>query len=55
VSRVRYPERVARLRQTTGVEIAMDLYALGEQLLRQRLRREHPDRSPAAIKAEVNR
>lgn len=33
----------------------MDLYELAEQLLRQRLRREDPKRSRAAIEAEVNR
>jgi len=46
---------MTRSRRTTGVEIAMDLYGLGEQLLRQRLRREHPNRSRAAIETEVNR
>jgi hypothetical protein len=37
------------------VEIAMELHALAEQLLKQRLRRERPRISDARIEQEVNR
>jgi hypothetical protein len=37
------------------VEIAIDLLDLGEQLLRQRLRRDRPGISAAALEAEVTK
>jgi hypothetical protein len=45
----------ARPKRTKGVEIAMDLYALAEGMLRQRIRREHPKMSVAAVEIQVNR
>jgi hypothetical protein len=39
----------------SGVEIAIELYAVAEAMLRQRLAREHPQWSHHAINAEVNR
>jgi hypothetical protein len=35
------------------MRVAFDLYDVGEQLLRQRFRREHPEMSPEAIEARV--
>jgi hypothetical protein len=42
-------------RARTGVEVALDLYALAEGMLRQRLRRENPSWSEAAVEAAVAR
>jgi hypothetical protein len=39
----------------SGVEIAVELYALAEAMLRKRLEREHPRWTRDAIEAEVNR
>ncbi len=39
----------------SGVAVAIELYTLAEQMLRQRLVREHPTWSVAAIDAEVDR
>jgi hypothetical protein len=46
---------MARAARTHGVEIALQLYDLAEQVLRQRLRRESPRRSHKVIEREVNR
>lgn len=35
------------------LRVAFDLYEVGEELLRQRFRREHPEMSPDAIEARV--
>lgn len=34
-------------------QLAMDLYSLGEDMLRQKLRRKHPDASPETIEEMV--
>jgi hypothetical protein len=35
------------------IRLALDLYATGEALIRQRICREHPDLSPAAVEARL--
>jgi hypothetical protein len=35
------------------LRLALDMYEVGERMQRQRLRRRHPDASPAEIEAEV--
>jgi hypothetical protein len=42
-----------RVRRTNGIEIALELHALAEAMLRQRLRRSHPTWTRASIEAEV--
>jgi hypothetical protein len=49
-----YDDHVARAKQVSGVAVAMELYGLAEELVRARLRRDHPRRSAAAIEAAVN-
>jgi Rv0078B-related antitoxin len=35
------------------VRLALDMYATGEALMRQRIRREHPDLSPVEVEARL--
>jgi hypothetical protein len=35
------------------VRLALDMYATGEALMRQRIRREHPDLPPAEVEARL--
>ena len=35
------------------MRLAFDMYATGEALMRQRIRREHPDLSPAEVEARL--
>jgi hypothetical protein len=44
-----------RAKRTYGVEVAVELFELAEAMLRQRLRRERPRISQAALEAEVTR
>lgn len=41
------PDAAQRLR------LALDLYEVGERMLRQRLRRERPDATPGEVEAEI--
>jgi hypothetical protein len=42
------PEAVAE-----RMRLALDMYATGEALMRQRIQREHPDLTPAEVEARI--
>ena len=44
---------MAELLSPTRLQVALDLYDLGEQLLRQKLRRQQPELSPSDIEQRV--